>query len=495
MKAHLQPGWYILAVLAVSLYACSNHLLEQVLGPKTVSFESNGGTPVASQLLFKGQTVRYPLVPEKEGAAFDRWYEDNHSFTQPWNFTMLPSADITLYAKWIEGSEGEPPPDPDPDTLTRITITAKPRLTYLQDSALDLSGAEVRLEYSDGSSEDVAFVNFEDKHITAEPEHGTILSRKDHHGRRVRFSIGTLYAATQALIIRDGVGDGSQDNPHLIDNSSDTISLQDIGNKYPLDDHYELADDIIWDGIFQPIGSDNDQFTGSFNGNGYSISNIIINNPEEYQGMFAEIAEGAVVKNFALTIVEIPTAHRADIGAVTAANYGTIENVYVSGKIGRGTVSVGSIAGNNFGLIRNCFVAVTNMNAGTNVGGIAGINGNGGRIEHCIALNDKIEAPNTGRITGSLMGTGTVSNNYAWDAMDIVTAAVSREPVSDPNGKDGESVSIDQLKIKATWEKAGFDFSGADSLWQWNGGAGLPSFHGGEVTEWSPWLYKTQKTP
>ena len=363
--------------------------MEQLLRPKTVSFDSNGGTPLASQLLFKGQTVRYPAVPEKKGAAFDRWYEDNGSFKQPWNFDNVPSTDIVLYAKWIKDAKG-------------------------------------------------------------------------------------------------GVGDGSADNPHLIDNSS---SLQGIGTgDYLLSDHYELAADIIWDGDFQPIGSDNDQFTGSFNGNGYSISNITINNDDQYQGMFAEIGTTGVVKNVALTIMEIPTAYRQNIGAVTAANYGTIENVYVVGKIGHGTVNVGGIAGNNFGLIRNCFVAVTDMSAGTSVGGIAGLNGDGGRIENCIALNDKIEASNTGRITGSSTGTGTLSNNYAWKEMDIVTAAVSRQPDPNPKGKDGENVTSAELKTQQAWENAGFTFSASDSLWQWNGDAGFPSFRGGSITEWSSWL-------
>jgi uncharacterized repeat protein (TIGR02543 family) len=85
-------------------FACENPWMAEILEPKTISFNSNGGSSVPSQKLYKGQKVKRPSNPAKSGAIFLNWYEDNGVFNKAWNFETIPTKDLTLYAKWDENT-------------------------------------------------------------------------------------------------------------------------------------------------------------------------------------------------------------------------------------------------------------------------------------------------------------------------------------------------------------------------------------------------------
>lgn len=67
----------------------------------TVSFESNGGSAVASQLVASGQTATEPAAPTKTGSTFDGWYT-NVGLTTSYSFSTPVTGNIKLYAKWTE---------------------------------------------------------------------------------------------------------------------------------------------------------------------------------------------------------------------------------------------------------------------------------------------------------------------------------------------------------------------------------------------------------
>ena len=73
----------------------------------TLSYDSNGGTPVAGSDIMPGQLLTEPASPTKDGSVFGGWYKDA-ALTQKWNFTKdrMPSADLTLYAKWEKDYSG-----------------------------------------------------------------------------------------------------------------------------------------------------------------------------------------------------------------------------------------------------------------------------------------------------------------------------------------------------------------------------------------------------
>ncbi|GGH10198.1 InlB B-repeat-containing protein [Paenibacillus segetis] len=82
----------------VTLYAMwdANHY--------TVTFESNGGSVVATQNKSFNETATEPSAPTKSGYTFGGWYKEL-TLTNQWIFTKdLVTANTTLYAKWIGNS-------------------------------------------------------------------------------------------------------------------------------------------------------------------------------------------------------------------------------------------------------------------------------------------------------------------------------------------------------------------------------------------------------
>lgn len=66
----------------------------------TVTFNSNGGSAVASAEVEQNKKVSAPANPTKEGYTFVGWFSDE-TLTTAWDFENdVVTADTTLYAKW-----------------------------------------------------------------------------------------------------------------------------------------------------------------------------------------------------------------------------------------------------------------------------------------------------------------------------------------------------------------------------------------------------------
>lgn len=65
----------------------------------TVTFDANGGSEVADQVVEEGQTIAEPEEPTREGYTFAGWFTDE-ALTQEYDFTATVSGNMTLYAKW-----------------------------------------------------------------------------------------------------------------------------------------------------------------------------------------------------------------------------------------------------------------------------------------------------------------------------------------------------------------------------------------------------------
>lgn len=69
-----------------------------------VTFDSQGGSAVASQSVASGQIAAEPTAPTKDGYVLRGWYKEAACATA-WAFaTDTVSADITLYAKWVDSN-------------------------------------------------------------------------------------------------------------------------------------------------------------------------------------------------------------------------------------------------------------------------------------------------------------------------------------------------------------------------------------------------------
>jgi uncharacterized repeat protein (TIGR02543 family) len=73
----------------------------------TVSFNSNGGSPVDSQEIAEGGRASRPTpYPTKEGYAFGGWYS-NSVLTALYDFNTPVTGTITLYARWKESTDDD----------------------------------------------------------------------------------------------------------------------------------------------------------------------------------------------------------------------------------------------------------------------------------------------------------------------------------------------------------------------------------------------------
>lgn len=177
---------------------------------------------------------------------------------------------------------------------------------------------------------------------------------------------------------------------------SDRAGLEAIANN--LTDSYILTADIDLTGgdDWSPIGTTDEaySFQGTFDGNGYSISNLHATfeaSNATYVGLFGRIGDNGIVRNVNLVGGELKVTG----GECTTGN-------------------IGSIAGVNHGEILNCTsnVSVTCYGTNADVGGIAGENGeanvNPGVIKNC-TFTGKIETLDQIPITTYLGG--IVGNN------------------------------------------------------------------------------------
>ncbi|WP_295620551.1 Ig-like domain-containing protein, partial [uncultured Intestinimonas sp.] len=90
------------------------HVQEEIAEPEpevfTVTFHSEGGSTVEPIQVEEGQLLAPPEPPTRSGYTFDGWYTADGAL---YTFTEPVTADLDLYARWIDDSEPEEPDEPD----------------------------------------------------------------------------------------------------------------------------------------------------------------------------------------------------------------------------------------------------------------------------------------------------------------------------------------------------------------------------------------------
>jgi uncharacterized repeat protein (TIGR02543 family) len=90
----------LLSFTLLTLSACGNSSSAGTPATNyTVTFTSNGGSAVSSQLVSYNTTATAPTSPIKTGDTFAGWFSDA-ALTTKFAFTTAITADTTLYAKW-----------------------------------------------------------------------------------------------------------------------------------------------------------------------------------------------------------------------------------------------------------------------------------------------------------------------------------------------------------------------------------------------------------
>lgn len=74
----------------------------EIAAIRTVTFDTDGGSSVADQLVFNGGKATAPANPTKDTKTFAGWYKDAE-LTTVFDFaTDIITADTTIYAKWTD---------------------------------------------------------------------------------------------------------------------------------------------------------------------------------------------------------------------------------------------------------------------------------------------------------------------------------------------------------------------------------------------------------
>lgn len=241
---------------------------------------------------------------------------------------------------------------------------------------------------------------------------------------------------------------------NIVNNTLTSAETQN-GYKQNLSAKGKLMNDIDLKGDennkWTPIGAGNDEkaYTGTFDGNGYKISGLYINNTSKGfgVGLFGYIGDGSVVKNLGIdgTVIGATEAGGIagvskggtitncynmadisafyDVGGVVGDNEkGTITNCYNIGNVssvGKYNNTAGGIVGRSYygyqddlkGIISSCY-NIGKVNGDHNIGGVVGQNV-GTPINNCYNTGDVSGKEGIGGITGSEDSfNGKISNCY-----------------------------------------------------------------------------------
>jgi hypothetical protein len=153
---------------------------------------------------------------------------------------------------------------------------------------------------------------------------------------------------------------------------------------------------------WQPIGTYDNQFTGSFDGQGYEIRELFIHRPgvpgEEVVGLFGWVGEGGRIKDIGVQSVNVTGVEW--VGALIGWNYGSVSNSYSTGSVA-GTYGVGGLLGVNEGPVSDSYF-IGNVTGDQIVGGL-------------MAGNDEGTVSNsysTGSVTGTDVVGGLMAGNF-----------------------------------------------------------------------------------
>ena len=164
-------------------------------------------------------------------------------------------------------------------------------------------------------------------------------------------------------------GEGTKENPYRIKTAEEMNALRSLSSQQTRGKYYRLENDINFAGITCEMNI-SASFNGCFDGNGHTISNIVINEPGTGNtALFGKVGNNAVVENLRIT-------NSSFTGKTAAAFIGTVagENVMISKCFADSTVTVNgsNICGGIVGAIsKNSFTMTSCAFTGKLIGGTA----------------------------------------------------------------------------------------------------------------------------
>jgi len=219
-------------------------------------------------------------------------------------------------------------------------------------------------------------------------------------------------------------GEGTEANPYEVENvrQLQCITGQGLSANYVQVSDIDASRTSEWnDGNrFRPIS----RFNGTFDGNGYNITNLTIrrtmnsggsdvNDVTDVKeiGLFGEVENAGIVTNVSVIDADIKGVTR--VGGLVGVNKGTISESHATGSV-EGSSSVGGLVGFNWGAVSNSY-AMASVKGSLVVGGLAGENH--GTVKQSYATGTVTGSDGVGGLIGSNSGR-TVSDSYATGSVE-----------------------------------------------------------------------------
>ncbi|MFI3295205.1 MAG: GLUG motif-containing protein, partial [Rikenellaceae bacterium] len=251
------------------------------------------------------------------------------------------------------------------------------------------------------------------------------------------YEAGVRYTAPVSDLL-PWLGSGTESDPYQISNADQLRQLStnvNAGNQYSgeyfiMTTSIDLGfDDPAWrygtdstyfekaENKFTPIGNSEEvSFRGTFDGGGYEVSGLYVDEAGGYAGLFGYVY-GATIKNLGVTGVISGTKN---VGGIVGYGFGpvTIENCYNKALVSSGDGgNLGGILGyvlafNSYGSIINCYNSREVSSSGSNVGGIVGYSSYC-NVTNCYNRGEiSSSSDNVGGIVGYGDNLGTISICY-----------------------------------------------------------------------------------
>lgn len=209
-----------------------------------------------------------------------------------------------------------------------------------------------------------------------------------------------------------------------------------------------------WTPIGNRVSPSYNSFQGSYNGNGYTISNLKIKSGEQYKGLFGDVSgtsssTPAVLTGIHLRNVDIDVSHNSNIscGAIAGSisSKAVITFCSAQGEIktdmnqqSYNNNNSGGITGNNSGTISYCRADVkvtassdaNNTGAECNAGGIAGTNT--GTILACEASGSEVSA----KAYGAKAQAGGIAGTTSGGSYTASCASEVGKIIANTNGQE-----------------------------------------------------------
>jgi Divergent InlB B-repeat domain/The GLUG motif len=161
---------------------------------------------------------------------------------------------------------------------------------------------------------------------------------------------------------------------------------------------------------WQPIGTWSlSAFTGSFDGQGYEIRDLLINRPNESPaGLFGFTGEEAYIKD--INMVNVAVTGYYYVGGLVGYNNGIVTNCYSTGNVSGTVGMVGGLVGKNTHTVGNSYSAAS-VSGAVNAGGLVGDNWDG-TVSDSYSTGSVV-APSCAGGLVAYSNRGTVTNSYS----------------------------------------------------------------------------------